>query len=148
MSAAVERFRMFFRTYKGNMMKTKQTAPKTIDEYIAGFPKDVQEILEKIRVTIRKAAPDAEERISYLIPTFTLKGKYLIYFAAYKKHIGIYPVPTGDAKFNEQVSAYQAGKGTLRFPLDKPIPYDLISKIVKVKVKENLAGAEAKGEKK
>ena len=129
-------------------MKTKQTAPKTIDEYIAGFPKDVQEILEKIRVTIRKAAPDAEETISYLIPTFTLKGKYLIYFAAYKKHIGIYPVPTGDAKFNEELSTYQAGKGTLRFPLDKPIPYDLISKIVKVKVKENLAGAEPKGEKK
>ena len=129
-------------------MKTKQTAPKNMDEYIAGFPKDVQEILEKIRRTIRKAAPDAEETISYLIPTFTLKGKYLIYFAAYKKHIGVYPVPAGDAKLNEELSVYQMGKGTLQFPLDKPIPLDLITKIVKLRVKENLAKAEAKEKKK
>ena len=129
-------------------MKTKQTAPKTIDEYIAGFPSDVQEILEKIRRTIRKAAPDAEETISYLIPTFTLKGKYLIYFAAYKKHIGVYPVPTADAKLNEELSVYQTGKGTLQFPLDKPIPYDLISKIVKLRVKENLAKASEKAKNK
>lgn len=129
-------------------MKTRQKAPGTIDEYMAGFPKDVQEILQKIRTTIKKAAPDAEETISYQIPTFTLKGKYLIYFAAYKKHIGVYPVPIGDAEFNREVSAYQAGKGTLRFPFDKPIPYDLIRKIVKVKVKENLAGEAEKGKQK
>ena len=129
-------------------MKTKQTVPKTMDEYIAGFPKEVQEILEKIRTTIRKAAPDAEETISYLIPTFTLKGKYLIYFAAYKKHIGVYPVPAGDAKLNEELSVYQMGKGTLQFPLDKPIPLDLITKIVKLRVKENLAKAEAKAKNK
>ncbi|MGZ9222860.1 MAG: iron chaperone [Anaerolineales bacterium] len=129
-------------------MKTKQITPQNIDEYIAGFPTDVQEILQKIRMTIRKAAPDAEETISYLIPTFTLKGKYLIYFAAYKKHIGLYPVPAGDAEFNEQLSVYQTGKGTLQFPLDKPIPYDLISKIVKVNRKENLERVEAKGKKK
>ena len=129
-------------------MKTKQTGPKTIDEYIAGFPKEVQEILEKIRMTIRKAAPDAEETISYLIPTFTLKGKYLIYFAGYKKHIGVYPVPAGDAELNEELSVYQTGKGTLQFPLDKPIPLDLITKIVKLRVKENLAKAEAKEKKK
>jgi len=128
-------------------MKTKQKGPKTIDEYIAGFPKDVQEILEKIRVTIRKAAPDTEETISYAIPTFTLKGKYLIYFAGYKKHIGVYPVPAGGAELNEELSVYQTGKGTLQFPLDKPIPYDLISKIVKLRVKENLAKAESKDKK-
>jgi uncharacterized protein YdhG (YjbR/CyaY superfamily) len=122
-------------------MKTKQTTPQNIDEYIAGFPKDVQEILEKIRMTIRKAAPAAEEAISYKMPTFNLKGQYLIYFAAYKKHIGLYPVPVGDAEFNEEMSAYQAGKGTLQFPLDKPIPYKLISKIVKVRAKENSSKA-------
>ena len=125
-------------------MKTMQTAPKTMDEYIAGSPSDVQEILQKIKRTIRKAAPDAEETISYQIPTFTLKGKYLIYFAAYKKHIGVYPVPAGDAELNEELAAYQAGKGTLQFPLDKPIPYNLITKIVKLRVKENLAKAAEK----
>ncbi|HEX6269907.1 MAG TPA: DUF1801 domain-containing protein [Anaerolineales bacterium] len=128
-------------------MKTKQTGPKTIDEYIAGFPPDVQEILEKIRMTIRKAAPDAEETISYQIPTFNLNGKYLIYFAAYKKHIGLYPAPIGNVDFKEDLSAYQAGKGTLRFPLDKPIPFDLITKIVKFRAKENLERAAVQGKK-
>lgn len=129
-------------------MRTNQTAPKNIDEYIAGFPNEVQEILEKIRRTIRKAAPDAEETISYQIPTFTLKGKYLVYFAAYKKHIGFYPAPTGIDKFKNELSVYGSGKGTLKFPLDKPIPFDLISKIVRFRVKENLERAEAKGKKK
>jgi uncharacterized protein YdhG (YjbR/CyaY superfamily) len=128
-------------------MNTKKAATQNIDEYIAEFPKDVQEILEKIRLTIRKAAPNAEETISYKMPTFNLKGQYLIYFAAYKKHIGLYPVPSGNAKFNEEVSAYQVGKGTLQFPLDKPIPYKLISKIVKVRAKENSAKAAAKRKK-
>lgn len=128
-------------------MKSKQTAPKNMDEYIAGFPNDVQATLEKIRATIRKAAPGAEETISYQIPTFTLKGHYLVYFAAYKKHIGLYPVPLGNAEFNAEMSVYAAGKGTLRFPLDKPIPFRLISKFVKFRVKENLARA-AKGKKK
>jgi uncharacterized protein YdhG (YjbR/CyaY superfamily) len=128
-------------------MKTKQTSPKNIDEYIADFPKDVQEILENIRMTIKKAAPAAEETISYKMPTFTLKGQYLIYFAAYKKHIGLYPVPVGDAKFNEEVSAYKAGKGTLQFPLNKPIPYKLISKIVKAMAKANKAKAATKRKK-
>ena len=118
-------------------MRTDQTAPKSIDEYIAAFPNDVQEILEAIRVTIKKAAPDAEETISYKMPTFTLHGKYLVYFAAYKKHIGFYPAPVGNAEFKEDLSAYEAGKGTLRFPLDKPIPFDLVSKIVKFRAKEN-----------
>ena len=128
-------------------MKTDQTAPKTIDEYVAGFPHDVQEILEKIRMTIRKAAPDAEETIKYLIPTFTLKGN-LVSFAAYKKHIGLYPAPTGTQKFNKALSVYRVAKASVRFPLDKPIPFDLISQIVKLRVKENLGRAEAKGKKK
>ena len=125
----------------------KTNAPKNIDDYIADFPADVQEVLQKIRITIKKAAPKAEEAISYKIPTFNLKGQYLIYFAAYKKHIGLYPVPSGDEEFNQEISIYQAGKGTLRFPLDKPIPYKLISKIVKIRAKENSAKAAAKGKK-
>lgn len=128
-------------------MKTKHTAPKNIDEYIAGFPNDVQATLEKIRATIKKAAPDAEETISYQIPTFTLKGHYLVYFAAYKNHIGFYPVPLGNAEFKAEMSVYASGKGTLRFPFDKPIPFKMISKFVKFRVKENLARA-AKGKKK
>jgi len=124
-------------------MKTKPASPQNIDDYIADFPADVQEVLQKIRITIKKAAPRAEEAISYKIPTFNLKGQYLIYFAAYKKHIGLYPVPSGDEEFNQEISIYQAGKGTLRFPLDKPIPYKLISKIVKIRAKENSAKATA-----
>ena len=122
----------------------KRAVPGTIDEYINGFPEDVQEILEKIRAIIKKAAPKAQETISYGIPTFTLRDTYLIYFAAYKKHIAIYPVPTGDPEFNEQVSAYRAGKGTLQFPLDKKIPYDLIRKLVKHSLQDNLTRAEGK----
>jgi uncharacterized protein YdhG (YjbR/CyaY superfamily) len=114
---------------------------QTIDEYISTFPKDVQGILEKIRKTIRKAAPDAEEKISYQIPAFTLKGSYLIYFAAYKKHVGLYPAPRGSEEFKEELSAYEGGKGTVKFPLDKPIPFDLISRIVKFRVKKNLEKA-------
>ncbi len=128
-------------------MRTNQTAPQTIDDYIAGFPNDVQGILEKIRMTIRKAAPDAEETIKYQIPTFTLKGN-LVHFAAYKKHIGFYPAPRGIEKFKNELSVYEGAKGTVKFPLDKPIPFDLISKIVKFRVKENLERAEAKGKKK
>ena len=128
-------------------MRTNQTAPKNIDEYIAGFPNDVQEILEKIRMTIRKAAPDAEETIKYQIPTFTLKGN-LVHFAAFKKHIGFYPPATGNEKFKNELSGYQGAKGSVKFPLDKPIPFDLISKIVKFRVKENSERAEAKGNKK
>lgn len=128
-------------------MRTIQTAPKNIDEYIAGFPDDVQKILEKIRITIRKAAPDAEEAISYQMPTFKLKGN-LIFFAAYKKHIGLYPAPRGSKEFKEELAGYEGGKGTVQFPLDKPIPYDLISRITKFRVRENLVKAEAKGKKK
>jgi len=128
-------------------MKTNQTAPKNIDEYIAAFPHDVQDILEKIRMTIRKAAPEAEETISYQMPTFTLNGHYLVYFAAFKKHIGFYPAPIGNAEFEQELSVYGAGKGTVKFPLDQPIPFDLISKIVKFRAKGNLERT-AKGNKK
>ena len=127
-------------------MKPSQTAPKNIDEYIAGFPDDVQEILEKIRATIREAAPDAEEKIGYRMPTFTLKGN-LIHFAAFKEHIGLYPAPSGIEKFKKELSAYEGAKGSVRFPLDKPIPFGLISRIVKYRVKDNLERAKAKGKK-
>lgn len=128
-------------------MKTNQSSPRNIDEYIAGFPHDIQEILEKIRMAIRKAAPDAKETIKYQMPTFTLEGN-LVFFAAFKKHIGFYPRAAGDAKFKKELSVYEGTKGSYRFPLDKPIPFHLIGKIVKFRVKENLKRAEAKGKKK
>lgn len=131
----------------GTVMRPGRTAPTTIDDYVAAFPDRVQKSLQKIRMTIRRAAPDAEETISYQIPTFTLKGRHLIYFAAFKKHIGLYPAPIGNAEFKEDLSAYAAGKGTLRFPLDEPIPFDLIRKIVTFRAKQNVARAETKRKK-
>jgi len=128
-------------------MSADQTAPKNIDEYIAGFPADVREILEKIRMTIGRAAPDAEEKISYRMPAFTLRGN-LVHFAAYKNHIGLYPAPTGTVEFNKELSVYRAAKNSVRFPLDRPIPFDLISQIVKLRVKEDLDRAEASRKKK
>lgn len=121
-------------------MKTEQTAPKNIDEYIAGFPGDVREILEKVRLTIREAAPEAAETINYAIPTFTLNGN-LVHFAAFKKHIGFYPTPSGMEKFKNELAGYESAKGSVRFPLNKAIPYDLIRKMVKFRVEENLARA-------
>lgn len=128
-------------------MSANETSPNGIDEHIAKFPKDVQEILKKIRATIHKAAPDAEETINYGIPTFTLKGN-LIHFAGFKNHIGFYPTPSGIEQFKKELSIYKGAKGSVQFPLDKPIPYDLINKIVKFRVKENLARAAAKEKKK
>lgn len=125
-------------------MKAGQAPPKTIDKYIAGFPKGVQEVLEKIRATIKKAALGVEEKISYQIPAFTLKGDFLIYFAAYKKHIGLYPAPRGSEEFKEELAAYAGGKGTVQFPLDQPIPYGLIRRIVKFRIKKNLERAKGK----
>ena len=121
-------------------MKTTYT---TIDEYIATFPADVQAILQKVRATIRKSAPKAEEAISYQMPTFKLNGN-LVHFAAFKNHIGFYPVPSGIEKFKKELSAYKGAKGSVQFPLDKPIPYGLIGRIVKFRVKENLEKAKAK----
>jgi uncharacterized protein YdhG (YjbR/CyaY superfamily) len=124
-------------------MKTAQPAPTTIDAYIAAFPPEVQAILEQIRETIRETVPDAQETISYGIPTFTLHGRYLVYFAGYKKHISLYPAPMGVAEFQEAVSVYGAGKGTMRFPLDQPMPFDLIRKIVRFRITENAERAAA-----
>lgn len=122
-------------------------AAQNIDDYIANYPKDVQDILNKVRATIQKAAPQAEETINYGIPTFTLKGN-LVHFAAFKSHIGFYPTPSGIENFKDELSAYDGAKGSVKFPLDKPIPYTLIAKIVKFRVKENIARAETKGKKK
>ncbi len=116
--------------------ETKRKTPASIDEYIGGFPKDVQKILEKLRVTIRKVAPEAEETINYAIPTFTLKGN-LVHFAAFKNHIGFYPTPSGIIEFKKELSVYEGAKGSIKFPIEKPLPLDLISKIVKFRVKEN-----------
>ncbi len=128
-------------------MDVQQVPPKTIDEYIAGFPDEIQERLKKVRLTIRNAAPEAKETIKYQMPTFTLRGN-LISFAAYKKHIALYPAPEGDEQFNLELSAYKAEKSTVRFPLDQPIPYDLISQIVKLRIDDNLRRAEAKAKRK
>jgi uncharacterized protein YdhG (YjbR/CyaY superfamily) len=124
-------------------MESKKVGFVSIDEYVAIFPKETQKILKKIRATIKAAAPDAEEKISYQMPTFALKGN-LVHFAAFKNHIGFYPTPTGIEKFKKELSFYEGAKGSAQFPLDKPIPYELISKIVKFRVKENLAKAAAK----
>jgi len=111
-----------------------------MDEYIGGFANDVHAILEKIRITIRKAAPSAKEKIGYGIPTFTLNGN-LVHFAAFKRHIGFYPTPSGIKKFKQELSVYKGAKGSVQFPIDKPIPFGLISKIVKFRVQENLKKA-------
>jgi len=126
---------------------TDRAAPTTIDEYIAGFPPDVQSILRKIRLTVRAAAPQAAEKISYRMPAFAQDG-ILIYFAAFKKHIGVYPPVRGDEKLNKELARYRGEKGNLRLPLDEPIPYKLISKIVKFKVKAHVAkrAIKAKGD--
>jgi uncharacterized protein YdhG (YjbR/CyaY superfamily) len=124
----------------------RQAAPKTIDDYIVGFPANVQGKLKQIRRTIRRAAPGAEEAISYQIPTFILNGG-LLFFAAWKKHIALYPAPTGSARFNKQLSRYRTEKSTVRFALDEPIPLDLITQIVKLRVKDNLRKAAARAKK-
>ena len=108
-------------------------AAADIDEYIAGFPTKVQKILQKVRKTIQKAAPDAAEAISYAIPTFKLNGN-LVHFAGYQNHVGFYPAPQGVAEFEVDMARYGAGKGTARFPLDEPIPYELIARITTFRV--------------
>jgi uncharacterized protein YdhG (YjbR/CyaY superfamily) len=109
----------------------------TIDEYIKTFPEHVQIILKKMRVTIRDAAPEAQEAISYQMPTFRLNGN-LVHFAAFKNHIGFYPSPSGIEAFKEELSPYKSAKGSVQFPMDKPVPYDLVRKIVLFRVQENL----------
>ncbi|WP_165230633.1 iron chaperone [Aquisphaera insulae] len=124
-------------------MAKAQSTHGTIDEYIASFPPDVQEILQKIRVTVSEAAPDAEETISYRMPAFRQKT-ILVYFAAFKNHIGLYPPVRGDQALLEAVAPYAGEKGNLRFPLDQPIPYDLIGRIVRLRA----AGGSTKSTKK
>jgi uncharacterized protein YdhG (YjbR/CyaY superfamily) len=119
-------------------MTMDKKVSKAVDDYIAGFPPEVQEKLQKLRATIREAAPEAQEAISYQMPTFKLNGN-LVHFAAYKKHIGFYPAPSGIEAFKEALAPYPTSKGAIQFPLDEPIPYDLVSKIVAFRVKENLA---------
>ncbi len=126
------------------MEKSNRTEiAKSIDEYISALPENIQPILEKLRQTIRKAAPNAEETISYAIPTFTLKGN-LVHFAAFKNHIGFYPAPSAIEIFRKELLAYEGAKGSIKFPIDQPLPWSLITKMVKLRVKENLEKAKTK----
>jgi uncharacterized protein YdhG (YjbR/CyaY superfamily) len=118
-------------------MRGSKEAYKTIDEYISAFPKNIQTILQELRQAIRESAPTAEEAISYQMPAFRLNG-ILVYFAAFKKHIGFYPTSSGIEAFKKELSDYKVSKGTVRFPINEPIPFDLIKEIVKFRVKENL----------
>lgn len=127
-------------------MDANRPSYKTIDEYIAGFPVEVQAILEQLRATIRTAAPEATETINYQIPTFQLHGN-LVHFAAYKNHIGFYPAPSGIAAFREELSAYEGAKGSVKFPLDQALPFDLIGRIVRYRVQENQEKAAKKRKK-
>ena len=119
----------------------------TIDEYIALYPEEIQKKLQEIRSVIKETAPDATEKISYQMPTFFLKGN-LVHFAAYKNHIGFYPVPSGIEKFKEELSHFKGAKGSVQFPIEKPMPLDLIRRIVLFRVEENLENAERKAKKK
>jgi uncharacterized protein YdhG (YjbR/CyaY superfamily) len=110
--------------------------PATIDEYIDKFPADVQQILQEVRRRISNAVPAADETISYGIPTFTIGGRYLVYFAGWKHHVSIYPVPMGDSAFEKEIEPYVAGKGTMKFPLSEPIPYHLIERVAGLLVEE------------
>jgi uncharacterized protein YdhG (YjbR/CyaY superfamily) len=128
-------------------MEEKKASLTTVDEYIAQYPKDVQQILVKIREVIKESAPEAVEKISYQMPGYDLNG-YLVYFAANKRHIGFYPRTSAMEAAIPELVNYQGTKGSVHFPLDQPIPYDVIRKIVAVRVKENLEKAEAKGKRK
>jgi uncharacterized protein YdhG (YjbR/CyaY superfamily) len=124
-------------------MESNEVRFNSIDEYIAAFPEDIQIILQQIRETIQAAAPDAIEKISYQMPTFAQNGN-LVHFAAFKTHIGFYPTPSGTEAFKEEIARYQSGMGSIQFPLDEPMPLDLITRIVKMRVAENLQKAESK----
>jgi len=134
-------------TQRGEMMQSQETGFRTIDDYIAAFPDDVQALLQAVRATIHAAAPDAVERISYGMPAFAQEGN-LVYFAALKHHIGLYPTSSGIAAFQQEISAYESSKGAVKFPKDQPMPLDLIARIVQFRVTENLNRAAAKSQKK
>ena len=114
----------------------KRDKADSIDQYIAGFPNETQIVLEQVRDTIRKKLPKAEETISYAIPSFKLNKAYVVYFAGYKNHIGLYPIPKGDEVFENEIAPFKKGKGTLQFPLTQPMPLDLITKVVEFRIKE------------
>ena len=124
-------------------MDSSKKSPQTIDEYMANFPAQAQTVMQRLRALIHEIAPEATEKISYGIPTFVL-GQNLVHFAAYKNHIGFYPASSGIAHFEEELKDYETSKGTVRFPLDKPIPYDLVRRITEFRVAENRARAQAK----
>jgi uncharacterized protein YdhG (YjbR/CyaY superfamily) len=132
---------------KGEIMEENKTTYQSIEEYILHFSPEVQEILIKLRKVIKEAAPDAEEKISWQMPTFALHGN-LVHFAAHKNHIGFYPTPSGIDEFKQELSEYKGAKGSVHFPIKKPMPYELISKIVKFRVAENIKNAEDKLKKK
>jgi len=119
-------------------------APTTIDEYISGFPVDIQLILNQVRSTIKQVAPNAEESIGYGMPAYKTYGKPLVYFAGFKNHIGFYATPTGHAEFAKELSKYKQGKGSVQFPIDQPMPLELIAQIVEFRVIENQEKAKAK----
>ena len=108
----------------------------TIDEYIASFPEEMQAVLEQVRQTIHRAAPEAVETMSYGMPTFDLDGKHLVFFAGWKRHISLYPLPAGDEAFQQELSRYKIGRGSVQFPLDKPIPYEFVERIVTFLLRE------------
>jgi uncharacterized protein YdhG (YjbR/CyaY superfamily) len=124
-------------------MKSDKAGFTSIDEYIATFSEDIQTILQEFRSTIKAAAPDAEEKISYQMPTFALKGN-LVHFAAHKNHIGFYPTPTAIQAFKDELSVYEGAKGSVKFPINEPLPLKLISRIVKFRVAENIEKSELK----
>ncbi|MRN56451.1 iron chaperone [Paenibacillus monticola] len=128
-------------------MEDNKITFESIDEYISQFSPEVQDKLKMIRTVIKEAAPDAEEKISYQMPTFAMHGN-LVHFAAFKKHIGFYPAPRGIDAFKEELSVYKGAKGSVQFPLDQPLPFELISRIVQFRVAENIKKAEAKSKKK
>ena len=128
-------------------MERKKAGFASIDEYITTFPVEIEAILQELRTTIKAAAPEAEEKISYQMPTFALKGN-LVHFAAYPNHIGFYPAPSGITAFAAELSRYKRAKGSVQFPLDEPLPLELISRIVAFRVAENLQKAAEKGHKK
>ena len=119
----------------------QNSTAKDIDDYIAGFPGEVQDLLQQIRAAIQKVVPGAQEDIKYAIPTFVLNGKNLVHFAAFKHHIGFYPTPTGIESFKKELSKYKQGKGSVQFPLDQPMPLKLITEIVKFNVARNVEAA-------
>jgi len=122
---------------QGEDMAEAKTKYETIDAYIATFPKEVQVLLEKMRQTIKGAAPEAQEAISYQMPTFKLNGN-LVHFAAFKHHIGLYPTPSGTEAFKDELAPYESGKGSIKFPMDAPIPFDLVKRVVEFRVRENM----------